>query len=255
MYIISKFKDYYDSAVGLGIDRSIVYNREFGESITWEASPFNSKSLLGDDDKWFNSDNNFIYTTQWVVIGFCGRTYMVLRQEFPKQYDNSIYYEKPKIISPEDVYYYGQDGIDFILEKSKTEKTGNWRGFNRMEVLTEMFNKWHDKEHHDLFFELKAPIFTTVFFDYEGINKYDFGKYKRGEVRLVNLNPILKDLKFFKIFDSFKAFQEIQMFISGVLGVGDKQPEPQSDIEKVVAHGFDKKFSFRKDKQINKQNG
>ena len=48
MNIISKYKDYYDSAVGMGIDKTIVYVRDNKE---FEKTPEDVLETLGIDDQ------------------------------------------------------------------------------------------------------------------------------------------------------------------------------------------------------------
>jgi hypothetical protein len=43
------------------------------------------------------------------------------------------------------------------------------------------------------------------------------------------------------------AFQEIQMFISGVLGIDENPTVEVSDKDKIISRGFDYKWSFRKE--------
>jgi hypothetical protein len=56
----------------------------------------------------------------------------------------------------------------------------------------------------------------------------------------------LKNYKFFKVLDPWQAFQEIQMFVGGVL---PRNPNPMVEITndkiKIHKHGFDLKTSFR----------
>lgn len=61
----------------------------------------------------------------------------------------------------------------------------------------------------------------------------------------LELNPSLKAYKFMKVVDPYSAFQEISQFISGVLGNSEKQTVDISDENRLLQHGFDKKFSFR----------
>ncbi len=68
------------------------------------------------------------------------------------------------------------------------------------------------------------------------------GNYRHSFV----INPKLKDLQFYKVFDAFTAFQEISMFLGGVLGVGEKEIIEIEDKYKIGQHGFDK-WSFRKE--------
>ena len=85
----------------------------------------------------------------------------------------------------------------------------------------------------NLFRESKTPIFV-----------YD--TYRRDDAFIIN--PILKDYEFYKVVDAFTAFTELQMFISGVLGVGEKEIVEIEDKYKIGQHGFDK-WSFRKEPQ------
>jgi hypothetical protein len=71
---------------------------------------------------------------------------------------------------------------------------------------------------------------------------------ERGEWFVVDAN--LKELSFQKVLDPFTAYQELEMWIGGVIG---QNPEPAevSDKVKIQQHGFDE-WSFRKHKLDNK---
>lgn len=58
--------------------------------------------------------------------------------------------------------------------------------------------------------------------------------------------PVLKDLQFQRIKDPYTTYQEIAMYLSGVLGQSKEPPVTLSDKSKIVKHGFDPKRSFRK---------
>jgi hypothetical protein len=62
----------------------------------------------------------------------------------------------------------------------------------------------------------------------------------------VSLWPILKDYKFFKVKDTFTAFQEISMYQFGVLGCTEKDICVVSDKDRLDQRGFDPKYGFRK---------
>jgi hypothetical protein len=89
------------------------------------------------------------------------------------------------------------------------------------------------------FIKFKAPLL---------ISHPDRREQSHGRSRLVHqtvINARLKDLHFFRVFDPARAFQEIGMYIGGVLG---QQARPIRDIddETMRGHkGFDKR-SFRK---------
>lgn len=61
-------------------------------------------------------------------------------------------------------------------------------------------------------------------------------------VGLLKTNPSLKELDFYKIKDVYQTFQELEMFLGGVLTNDVKLLEP-TDEEKLNIHGFnDKSF-------------
>lgn len=62
------------------------------------------------------------------------------------------------------------------------------------------------------------------------------------------LNPVLKEIEFYKKIDSFTAFQELSMFISGIMGGKSPCMIEISNDDKIAKHGFDK-YSFRKEKK------
>jgi hypothetical protein len=71
----------------------------------------------------------------------------------------------------------------------------------------------------------------------------------------IELYPSLSSLQFYKVFDSFAAYQEIETFLCNVLVEPDNPYiEPIPDVIKTGSKGFDK-FSFRKEKSQKKERG
>jgi hypothetical protein len=68
----------------------------------------------------------------------------------------------------------------------------------------------------------------------------------------VVLNPVLKDIEFFKIKIPPDTFREIVTFISNVLTNPEKESPPLPNKLKIISKGFDYKTSFRKPKQDKK---
>ena len=58
-------------------------------------------------------------------------------------------------------------------------------------------------------------------------------------------NPWLKAIGFQKVKDAFTAYQELDSYIFGVLGVDANPIVQTSDKDRLVAHGFDNRVSFR----------
>ena len=55
----------------------------------------------------------------------------------------------------------------------------------------------------------------------------------------------LKQVEFVKVFDPYTCFQEIEMYLSGVLGGMSPKMIECSDEVRLESHGFDKRVSFR----------
>jgi hypothetical protein len=62
---------------------------------------------------------------------------------------------------------------------------------------------------------------------------------------IIETNVNLKDLQFQRMVDPYTAFQEISMFIGGVLGSPEKEVTELTEKDRIQQHGFNK-WSFRK---------
>lgn len=230
MYIISKHKDYYDGVVGsVGIDKTIVYDRTLKE-LTKEEYP---KEFQNKRD-WQNVNHfhrvsygntikrekcNEYESVEGFIIGFCGKLNLGWKltkriNKFDLSYDRHL-------STTETFITFDIELVESIIY------TENYHGkFNEIVDYIINFNAL------PLFRELNSPIFV---FDSIGRNSFQF-----------IVNPILKEYDFFRVVDSFTAFQELQMFIGGVLGTGQKEIIEVEDKYKIEQHGFDK-WSFRKE--------
>ena len=224
MLIVSKFKDYYDS-VGpqFGIDKSIVYQRVTSTPIsnkknvsilsrfkrTW---PWNNRM-----DLHFPPTPGYQTVDAWYIIGFCGKIHICCLVEKSKKFG----YE-PII---KEVYY-----------KTQLQKLFATQEDEKYRKTLKLIETHEEVDISGVFVNYKTPIFLEQLSS--SANQTPF-----------TVNPRLSDYGFVKTKDPFSAFQEIQQYISGVLGVDlIKIPEP-SDKIKIVAAGFDIVTSFRKDKQ------
>jgi len=226
MLILSKKKDYYDGVVGtMGIDKTIVYDRK--ETI-FEGK--NIPKIFSVKSFRMRYENNIFHaisyrkltkeirskydSLSYIIVGFCGKVYLGL----------VLSYKIKTGFLPEDKYVivYNQDEIKEIVEWSEID---NYLIFVNNYNAIEMFRTYN------------TPAFVYV----------DGGRNDKFIV-----NPILDEYDFYKVFDSFNAFQEIQMFIGGVLGSKENEIIKISDKDKINQHGFDYKWSFRKEKEIKK---
>jgi hypothetical protein len=245
MLIISKKKDYYDGVVGtMGVDKTIVYNRDTielenrdipnafkGKNTFWgvkfRENPFHALSYVSIKKEYKDICDEHAH----FIIGFCGKLYIGW-----KLYREII--TETHAISTD--ISYNIDFMKTILEPK------SWHN-----NLADNINYVLSYDALPIFRELKAPVFI-----YDG----DFGRTSFDRKRSIYnsfkpkffVNQLLKDYEFYKVFDTFQAFQEVSMFMGGVLGAGEKNIVEVADKYKITQHGFDYKFSFRKDKEVKK---
>lgn len=237
MHIISKFHDYYDKIKAFGIDKTVVYNRK-PEII------FNMvrEYWYRDNDKFphFKEANvkGHCFTFRYFVIGFCGKLYPVI----------NILRESDKVnefinIFDEETFknYLAVNGI-------KYDPLGwGFRSYNSLSKLPKFFdpNSWKDLE--GKFQEYKTPVFVYGRFEEKAdpIEKILINHYNNAALGTMT-NPCLQDFSFGKIKDPVSCFQEIYMYISGVLGVPAKPMVELSDKHKAMKAGHGDKYSFRK---------
>jgi hypothetical protein len=154
--------------------------------------------------------------SDFFIVGFCGKLYLGWK----------LYYKVKE-----------RDLMGIMEEVTKTDIVYGYENVKDFHKVSYWRNDIEDDVKHvmgydpiEMFREAKSPIFT----------------YEVGRVNIFKTNPILKDFKFYKEVDAFTAFTELQMFISGVLGVGEKELIEVEDKYKIGQHGFDK-WSFRRE--------
>lgn len=238
MKIISKFHDYYDSIqkYSVGDKEDIIYLRKKKEKkdfetpeITDALSKFNRKLI-------FESMRYNIYF-ELFIIGFCGKIYPGIK----------LYVKKnPICLNIRECYAYNiNDMNDFIysfknknLEKKYHKKdTSNFKqswkniftiGYSQENLIT-FFNENY-KILNELFIKYNTPIFSIL------LNNYYKSK--------LFLHPILKEYEFYKVKDPYMTYQEISMYIGGVLGIDNPETIEISDKDMLYKKGFDDK-SFK----------
>lgn len=234
MRIISKFNDYYDSALGYGEDRSLVYERkteDFEISSNQEKNlPYVNKnrSYRLSRDKW---------DTELFYLGFCGKIYPVVK--FSERYPAL----SPSNFNPIVRYLYSleqvqefckENNIELRDEKEYFSKYSRGYDVDSVRSLTRFFNQTDFMGLEKIFAEKNIPLFT-----------YKSDPTSNSNKTMIQHNPSLKDVQFFKVKDSFSCFQEISMFVGGVLKSKENEMVQISDEDKIAKHGYDK-WSFRK---------
>lgn len=244
MYIIGKKseKDYYDGVAGTtGIDKTIVYERCMREleneeqpkifqgkrgfrGMDYRENPFHAIGYhhLKKEYRHLYEDHAFF------IIGFCGKLYLGWKfyertgddtKDFTTRITYDVEYVK-SILEPHSFHGNLEDSINYIFN------------FKPIEI----------------FRELNVPIFV---YDDDWKRAYMYSDIYNHHSHKFIINPILKEYEFGRIFDAYQAFQEISMFLSGVLGNKEKEIVQVADKYKIAQHGFDK-WSFRKEPQDKK---
>jgi hypothetical protein len=238
MLIIAKKKDYYDGVAGTtGIDKTIVYDRQIIE-VEENDIPIlfaRKRYHFGKNDQ--TSFHNISYydikkelrvlyhECAYFVIGFCGKLYIGWKlYSIGKEEDGS-----DALIT---TITYDFDNMKKIVEPK------TWGGRKFVDDVNYIVN--HNVI--DLFRELNAPVFVYDS-DYGKVSIYrhSYGNFHPKFI----INPLLKEYQFYKVFNTVQAFQEISMFMGGVLGNKEKEIVEVADKYKIGQHGFDK-WSFRK---------
>ena len=242
MYIISKKTDYYDSVGNqYGIDKSIVYKRT--ETEMPKGLPGSPGKISGNRidriDLHFPNGTKHEVIHEWYAIGFCGKLYVHLQRTVK----GVVPAVTPYTSATDKVYHLYGDEIISVLEEAdrnappQKKYRYSWRQPPNYRAVINRIREIEALDYSSVFFASKIPCF---------IIKIEGGKGNFYPV----INPILADYSFYKVKDAFTAFQEIQQYISGVLGTDGNEPIVTDDKYKILAQGFDLKTSFRKDKEI-----
>lgn len=237
MRIYSKFNDYYDSIQAWGQDPNLIYYRQ--SVSTSIDSHTNSSAIFGKDFELYHKMYRGYYRElpssiefEKFYIGFCGKIYPMIKIKMYKSYP---------LVGMVETCVSDTDGLfkHLIATDSKRMKPIIERWCTRSKKI--MYG--YSKDHFDKWFELKgSEKFLQYFID----NKIVCCTVRRVE-RVVQfvINPRLKELDFVRVYNPFDAYQEISMFLGGVLG---NESAPMITIEdkyRIENHGFDK-WSFRK---------
>ncbi len=230
-------KDYYDGVTQtMGIDKTIVYDRILQE--------IEDKNLIPKEfvSKGWNDKNPIVQISDFsmlkgskyhnhstFIVGFCGKLYIGWKL---------FYKERRRLDNNVETFFHTLYDFDYVKEHVSTTK---WH-----EDLIQNVKRVNQYDAIEIFRKYNTPIFL---YDKNPQNN-DNTSYHYVRKPKFYINPILNDYEFYKVVDSFSAFQEIQMFLSGVLGKGEDENKNiiVDDKIKIQQHGFDK-FSFRKDKE------
>lgn len=136
-----------------------------------------------------------------------------------------------------------------------------WKGTlgMRQKDFHEYFDTFEKQQNTyvDIFLKNECPVFVASYSKSNMAELVFHGRKEKENVFIPGAKKIetkrlrvsdrvmLKDYEFYKIFDTQSAFQEIHMYLSGVLGFSNPHVPVPDDVTMRDIKGFDK-FSFKK---------
>lgn len=233
MRIGGKIHDYYDRAMSYGIDETIYFHRETtpGPIKIAEKMVAAVQDSMGVQ-RYFRSYNSRFFNSSahvdLIVIGFCGKLYPAMKFSLGRRSDRI-----PAIESHLEVCYTSHDfeKLDYFLNRPELRGLGEMIDpltVSKMKRFIEVLSSLPQSDEE--FIEHRVPYFKVEF--------------DTGKARTVELCPCLADSQFYKVKDPFTAFQEISMYLGGVIPRQVPEMIQISDKDRIVQHGFNKQ-SFR----------
>jgi len=221
MRIISKFRDYYDGVQGMDLEKDDVWVRKqsktgFKNIRTNGFNYYNYSSYLFGIDVVYDKTLGGIKFSNG-VIGFCGNIIPFLNiGGYICFTEEDAYNHKP----------------DFIVSRYKRDEY--------------TFNK-HVKA---AFLDQSYERFQHIFSDYDCPSfRIQCTSMNLNECELT-INPTLNDSGFFKLKDSYTAYQDISMYVFGVLGNRNDKTVTISDEDMKKQKGFGHKYAFKKEPKL-----
>lgn len=215
MLIVSDFHDFYDTAATFGVDRTVVYNRKT-ELVAHKSGCYfpQTESTKG------------VSQIQKFVIGFCGVLYPII----------SVYKHKT---GEHHCFFSAAECLEWAGDGKKLKRSlisMYWGSFN-LDDKRQVEHFFNPQTWNTSLLPLFSEYNTPIFF---------YGDISEERGKNLMLSPKLSTYKFFQVKSPPTAFQEIYMFISGVLGIAARPMIVVSDECKKVSAGHDGEYSFKR---------
>lgn len=228
MKIISDYRDYYDSTHIYGVSGDeplFIRKKQVIEYKGWSA-PYSTYNFgLGSHNSVYG-DRHQVF--RCITIGFCGKLYFALEVDAGLSVPKVYLYTKEAVIK----YI---NGLDKKLIDEFHRKPGRKRdGQSKFQSLNAWYKVLEEKRHE---WTKRLDPNVAIFV---GESTYDY--------YTVTVNQWLKPYEFMKVMPHQQAYQELSMFLSNI-AVPLKPIPAISNADMIEAKGFNKRFSFRKDKQ------
>lgn len=213
--------DYYDCALSLGIDPTIVLLRGKSKSIPVKDV---GGSLLGGGEMTLLPSQSLV---ERISVVFCNKVYRGARASHAR-------------LGEKDQYFWNASKLRAYAAEVKNGKIGirsSWYSRRREKTMTL----------EEYFAPVQVPEVVCRYMIQNKISIMVERERDRYHERYFQLNSTgLKQIGFMKALDPYTAFQELSMWIGGVLGgTSPEIVEIKDDRVLIENHGFDNRFSFR----------
>lgn len=230
MKIISPFHDYYDSAM-IYFDDSILLKRKTEQVYLGDINVSLPNRIDKIATSYVGNINPLSRVAAIDYLYFCGKVYPLFSIFNSKSHWQKVNGKLTQIDNRSDQVYF--NSFDELLKACEREGMKINRSFgqpkNHIEKMKEKLERLEDYEvSADIFRKVGAPYFIL-----EG-NKL---------IVYPELKAITKSFKM----DAATVYQEIEMYMGGVLGQAEKEIIEISDVDKRNSKGFDNQ-SFKKRK-------
>jgi hypothetical protein len=246
MRIIAKNHDYYDSALAFGHDEHVVFERKEEEHVGDWKNPIPKdygfmSPRMGRREmtyQWARGRREGNYDTNKTnhefaylpfTVAFCGKLYPGIRIDSRK---NAMSTWSPNYAYTFDAYValLNHFGIEFVEPQKRAWVTyGERKGSPKKEEDCKNYFERSGEDHIEFFAEHGQPIVV----------------YSPEDPPTLLINCELKKFSFYKVFDAYTAFQELDMFISGIMTRDGNPMAGISDKDLRDKKGFDD-MSFKK---------
>lgn len=223
--------DYYDTAIAFGSDPTVVFVREKSQKIknVLPEPPtyfrYHEHDFINKNNKHFNTHSKFTLEIEPITIYVVGVKYTGVKLIVEFKYDSAkeihFFWSEPHLYS-----YLNSLGAYIKLDRYI-------RMYRESITIQEHFSQSGTIKELELCISNRIIIATWC--KSSGDEKEDW--------RINGDN--LKDFEFYRVLDPFRCYQEIAMYVGGVLPKPGKPMVEISDKSKITKHGMDK-WSFRK---------
>lgn len=239
MRIISKFQDYYDGGQVYGTEPGLVYVRT-DEQVPL-VQPFLSE--VENIGKQLPRQRDYRLNCMPTLIGFCGKIYLAYRLDADIfQPNRPTWHLTTHLYGPEDFSrYFSSKPIKRLAPNFfEKGKAASWRSPRlRWSAIGKAYEWFHGSRRlEELFHSLNSPIFVVEF---ERTSSLLNKLYGQPEVRI---NCPLKGYEFYRQLDIYTAYQELSMYVGGVLRRAEPICVEVSDLTMRDKKGFDE-WSFK----------